>query len=69
MVRVITQDTFDAVVKENIEDLEMGRKEAVEDAREQFVAQVRQRKSEPITCPSAPQIGISSEPSLSSLGC
>ena len=45
MVRVITQDTFDSVVKENIEDLEMGRKEAVEDAREQFVAQVRQRKS------------------------
>jgi len=39
MVRVITQDTFDSVVKENIEDLEMGRKEAVEDAREQFVAQ------------------------------
>ena len=42
MVRVITQDTFDAVVKENMEDLEMGRKEAVEDARKQFAAQVRQ---------------------------
>ena len=42
MVRVITQDTFDAVVKENMEDLEMGRKEAVEDARKQFEAQVRQ---------------------------
>ena len=44
MVRVITQDTFDAVVKENIEDLEMGRKEAVEDAKKQFEAQVRQKE-------------------------
>ena len=44
MVRVITQDTFDAVVKENIEDLEMGRKEAVEHARKQFEAQVRREE-------------------------
>jgi hypothetical protein len=41
MVRVITQETFDSVVKENIEDLEMSPEEAVEDAVKQFQAQVR----------------------------
>ncbi len=39
MVRVITQETFDAAVKENMEDLEMERKEAVEDAKKQFESQ------------------------------
>ena len=40
MVRVITQETFDEVVRENIE-LDMSPEEAVKDAVEQFEAQVR----------------------------
>ena len=60
MVRVITQDTFDAVVKENIEDLEMGRKEAIEDAKKQFEAQVRQK--EYLNLFLEPQNAISSTP-------
>ncbi len=40
MVRVITQETFDQVVKENREDLGMGDEEAVKDAVQQFEAQV-----------------------------
>ncbi|PSN34753.1 Armadillo repeat-containing protein 6 [Blattella germanica] len=39
MVRVITQETFNEVVKENIEDLDMSPEEAVQDAVEQFEAQ------------------------------
>jgi armadillo repeat-containing protein 6 len=41
MVRVITQETFDSVVKENIEDLELSPEEAIEDAVKQFQAQVQ----------------------------
>lgn len=37
----ITQSTFDDVVRENIEDLELEPADAICDAREQFVAQVR----------------------------
>lgn len=40
MVRVIKQETYDEVVKENIEDLEMTPEEAIEDAIKQFEAQV-----------------------------
>ena len=40
MVRVITQETFDAAVKENKEDLDMSPEEAVKEAVEQFEAQV-----------------------------
>ncbi|KAF4525036.1 hypothetical protein B566_EDAN001949 [Ephemera danica] len=39
MVRVITQETFDNVVKENEDDLEMSHEEAVQDAIKQFEAQ------------------------------
>ena len=39
MVRVITQETFDLVVKENMEEFDMERAEAVRDAREQFEQQ------------------------------
>ena len=39
MVRVITQETFNEVVRENIE-LEMSPEEALRDAIEQFEAQV-----------------------------
>jgi len=39
MVRVITQETFDLVVKENLEEFSMEQAEAVRDAREQFEQQ------------------------------
>nr|CAD7588142.1 unnamed protein product [Timema genevievae] len=39
MVRVITQETFDDVVKENIEDFDMSPEEALQDAVQQFEAQ------------------------------
>lgn len=40
MVKVITQETFDAVVKENVEEFGLDLKEARKDAVEQFTAQV-----------------------------
>lgn len=40
MVRVINQETFDDVVKENIEEFEMTVEEAVQEAVQQFEAQV-----------------------------
>ena len=46
MVRVITQETFDAVVKENIEDLDMTPEDAIKDAKEQFEAQVHNFESD-----------------------
>ena len=39
MVKVITQETFDAVVKENVEEFGMDTAEAVKDAKEQFEKQ------------------------------
>lgn len=39
MVKVISQETFDAVVKENVEDFGMDMKEAIADAKEQFEKQ------------------------------
>ena len=39
MVKVITQETFDAVVKENVDEFGMDIAEAVKDAREQFEKQ------------------------------
>lgn len=39
MVRVITQETYDEVVKENIEEFEMSPEEAIKDAVAQFEAQ------------------------------
>lgn len=38
-VKAITQETFDSVVKENIDDFEMDPKEALEDAIDQFTKQ------------------------------
>lgn len=35
----ITQETFDAAVRENIEEFEMGTKEAIREAVEQFESQ------------------------------
>ena len=40
MVRVITQETFDSVVKENMEEFDMGKEEAIKEAKEQFESQV-----------------------------
>lgn len=40
MVLVISQETFDAAVKENIEEFQMTPEEAVKEAIEQFTAQV-----------------------------
>lgn len=36
MVRVITQETFDAVVKENIEEFGLEKEEAIKEAITQF---------------------------------
>lgn len=47
MVRVIKQETYDDVVRENIEDLEMSAEEAIEDAIKQFEAQVFVKHSFP----------------------
>ena len=41
MAKIITQETFDAVVKENVDDFEMEVEEALEDAVKQFQTQVR----------------------------
>ena len=40
MVRVISQETFDDVVKENMEEFGLSREEAIKDAIEQFESQV-----------------------------
>ena len=40
MVKIISQETFDAVVKENIEEFGLDAEEATKDAVEQFKAQV-----------------------------
>lgn len=45
MAKVITQVTFDDVVKENMVEFEMSAEEAVNDTVEQFQSQVRQKKS------------------------
>lgn len=39
MVRVITQETFDSVVRENMEEFEMGKEDAIKEAKEQFESQ------------------------------
>ena len=40
MAKQITQETFDGVVKENIEEFDMSPEEAIADAVSQFEAQV-----------------------------
>ena len=40
MVRVISQETFDSVVKENMEEFDMEKEEAIKEAKEQFQSQV-----------------------------
>lgn len=41
MVRVITQETYDEVVQENIKEFDMSAEEAIQDATAQFEAQAR----------------------------
>lgn len=43
MVRVITQDTYDEIVKENIDEFDMTPEEAIKEAVAQFEAQVCMR--------------------------
>ena len=40
MVRVITQETFDAVVQKNMEEFDMAKDEAIQEAISQFESQV-----------------------------
>lgn len=40
-LKAISQETFDIVVKENVEEFEMDEEEAVKDAIEQFHSQVQ----------------------------
>ena len=40
VLKTISQETFDSVVKENIEDFEMDDQEALNDAIKQFESQV-----------------------------
>lgn len=42
MAKQISQQTFDGVVRENMEEFEMSAEEAMADAVEQFEAQVRE---------------------------
>ena len=44
MVRVITQETYNDVVRENMEEFAMSPEEAIKDAIEQFNAQVSRTK-------------------------
>ena len=45
MVRVISQETFDGAVAENMDEFGMDREEAIKEAKEQFESQVRQLKA------------------------
>ena len=40
MVKVISQETFDAVVQENITEFDLSKEEAIKDAISQFESQV-----------------------------
>ena len=56
MAKQITQDTFDDVVRENIQEFEMSPQEALDDAIKQFESQVRntllfRTNPNPIKCP------------------
>ena len=56
MAKQITQDTFDDVVRENIQEFEMSPQEALDDAIKQFESQVRNTllfctNPNPIKCP------------------
>ena len=40
MVKVITQETFDEYVLENMEEFDMSKQEAIQEAKEQLLTQV-----------------------------
>ena len=40
MVKVITQETFDDYVRENMEEFDMTKEEAIQEAKEQLLSQV-----------------------------
>ena len=45
MVRVISQETYDEAVKQNIEEFSMSAKEAIEETVKEFEAQVNINKN------------------------
>lgn len=69
MAKVITQETFNEVVTENVEEFEMTEEEAVADAIKQFEAQVRCLVSTPTTHHSAHELTYHLLILLLILGC
>ena len=41
MVKVVTQETFDEYVRENMEEFDMSKEEAIQEAKDQLLTQVR----------------------------
>ena len=44
MVKVVTQETFDEYVRENMEEFDMSKEEAIQEAKDQLLTQVRNEK-------------------------
>ena len=44
MVKVVTQETFDEYVRENMEEFDMSKEEAIQEAKDQLLTQVRSDK-------------------------
>ena len=42
---MITQETFNSVVKENMEEFEMGKEEAIKEAKQQFSLPTKRKKT------------------------
>ena len=40
MVKVVTQETFDEYVRENMEEFDMSKEEAIQEAKDQLLTQV-----------------------------
>ena len=44
MVKVVTQETFDEYVRQNMEEFDMSKEEAIQEAKDQLLTQVRNEK-------------------------
>ena len=44
MVKVVTQETFDEYVRENMEEFDMSKEEAIQEAKDQLLTQVSNEK-------------------------
>ena len=44
MVKVVTQETFDEYVRENMEEFDMSKEEAIQEAKDQLLTQVRNER-------------------------